>query len=205
MIGLWLRKWRRDFQRLRSVAALRAYNPGARIGLGVVVIGDPRRIRLGNGTIVEDGVMFEMQYGGEVVFGERATIRSGAIISPYGGMIQLGNDCAVQHYAVLYGHGGLSVGNFVMIAAHCLVVPANHGIDPNGTPIHSQPLSKKGIRMGNDIWVGGGVRIMDGVVIGDGAVIAAGAVVTNDVTPNMIFGGVPAKPIRSRMAGHTGG
>ena len=40
---------------------------------------------------------------------------------------------------------------------------------------------------------------MAGVDIGDGAIIGARAVVTKDVSPYTIFGGIPARKIRSRF------
>ena len=53
--------------------------------------------------------------------------------------------------------------------------------------------------IGNDVWIGSDVVIMDGTRIGDGAIIAAGAVVTKDVPPYSIYGGVPAKFLKSRF------
>lgn len=186
------------FRKLRAASLIRACNPGACIGAQVTVLGDPRQVRLGSGTVVDDGVLFDLRNGGKVEFGLGTTIRAGAIIAPYGGAIVFGDYCSVQHYVVLYGHGGLYVGHDVRIAAHSLLIPANHGMAANGTPMRNQPLEAKGIRIGNDIWIGSGVRVLDGVNIEDGAVIGAGAVVTRDVRSNSIVGGIPAREIRVR-------
>lgn len=199
VIQFFLKKSHDDFKSRIKIAILRNRHPGVHIGFGVQILGDPHLIHLGKDSSIDDGVILDLRFGGQIIFGERTRIRAGAIIAPYGGTIKFGNDCGVQHYSVIYGHGGLTVGNFVWIAAHCLVIPANHGTESNGIPIYSQPLSKMGIKMGNDIWVGGGAKILDGVVIGDGSVIAAGAVISKNVSSNEIVGGIPAKLIRNRM------
>lgn len=53
--------------------------------------------------------------------------------------------------------------------------------------------------IGNDVWIGKGVKIKCGIKIGDGAIIGAYAVVTKDVPPYAIVGGVPARLIRYRF------
>jgi len=45
-------------------------------------------------------------------------------------------------------------------------------------------------------WVAINVVILPGVTIGEGAIVASGAVVSNDVPPNTLVGGIPAKVIR---------
>jgi len=55
------------------------------------------------------------------------------------------------------------------------------------------------VRIGNDVWIGGGAQIRRGVAIGDGAIIAGGAFVSRDVEPYSFVGGIPAKVIRKRF------
>lgn len=53
------------------------------------------------------------------------------------------------------------------------------------------------IRIGRRCFIGGGSTIMPGVTIGDESIVAAGAVVFDDVPPQSIVGGNPARLIRS--------
>jgi acetyltransferase-like isoleucine patch superfamily enzyme len=150
-------------------------------------------VKVGRGAIVMPGARIDREYGGTIDIGARSVIHSGAMLLSYGGFITLGERCSVNPYSVLYGHGGLAIGNDVRIAAPCVIIPANHGIALDGGPISRQPMSKRGIRIGDDVWLGAGVRILDGAAIGAGCVVAAGAVVRGELEPAGIYGGVPAR------------
>jgi NDP-sugar pyrophosphorylase family protein len=52
-------------------------------------------------------------------------------------------------------------------------------------------------KIGRNVFIGAGAIIIQGITIGDNAVIAAGAVVTKDVPENHVWGGVPAKFLKS--------
>ncbi len=55
-------------------------------------------------------------------------------------------------------------------------------------------------RIGHDTWIGHNAQVKPEVRVGHGAVVAAGAVVTRDVAPYTVVAGVPAKPLRARLA-----
>ena len=138
--------------------------------------------------------------GGRIRISKAAIISDGAIIAPYGGSIEIGAHSYIGPYCVLYGHGGLTIGRNTMIAAHTIIVAANHGIAQLDVPMGRQPLTMKGIAIGEDVWIGAGCKILDGVHIGNGTVIGAGSVVTKDIDAHLIAFGVPAKVAGRRHA-----
>lgn len=54
--------------------------------------------------------------------------------------------------------------------------------------------------IGHDTWLGHNAQVKPEVTVGHGVVVASGAVVTRDVAPYTIVAGVPAKPVRARLA-----
>lgn len=154
--------------------------------------------KTGSNAIVMRGAVLNREHGGAISLGPGTVVHRGAMLLPYGGFIRLGKRCRINPYSVLYGHGGLTVGDYVRIAAHCVIVPSNHGIALDGGLIADQPLTRRGVRIGNDVWLGAGVRVLDGAVIGEGCVVAAGAVVRGELEPFGIYAGVPARLVRMR-------
>ena len=57
------------------------------------------------------------------------------------------------------------------------------------------------IRIGHDVWVGGGEIILPGVTIGDRSVVGAGSVVVHDVPPATVVVGSPARIVRALDGG----
>jgi len=189
---------------LRLIDSINRYRhsgiyPNVTISKGAVIEGSKGTITIGAGTELESGSVLSTKYGGSITIGENCYIRRGAIIMSYGGNILLGNYCGVNNYTILYGHGGLLVGDYVQFAAHCVVIPANHGICSLDIPIWKQPLTKKGISIENDVWIGAHSSILDGVHIGRGAVIGSGSVVTKNIASFSVNVGNPATQIRSRI------
>jgi acetyltransferase-like isoleucine patch superfamily enzyme len=114
--------------------------------------------------------------------------------------LRLGNHVSINRDSNLSCFGGVTIGNNVAIGHGTSIISTNHGFADRDTPINYQPVTQAPVTIGNNVWIGARVTILAGVSIADGTVVAAGAVVTKSVTePDMIIGGVPARPIKSRF------
>jgi acetyltransferase-like isoleucine patch superfamily enzyme len=116
------------------------------------------------------------------------------------GPIVLERDVSINLRAALDGGArGIHVGAGTRIAAGAVLYAFDHGLDP-GRRIMDQPVRSRGIRIGEDVWIGANAGVTDGVTVGDHAVVAMGAVVTRDVPPWAVVGGVPARILGDRRA-----
>lgn len=130
---------------------------------------------------------------------KRAEIQDHVIIRTFKSDVTIGEYSQINPFTVIYGGTGVSIGNNVMIAPHCMISSGNHDFKQTEKPIrHAGNLSKGPIVIEDGVWIGANCTITDGVKIGYNAVIGAGSVVTKDVLPWDIVGGVPAKVIGSR-------
>lgn len=136
---------------------------------------------------------------GEVILGGQARLEEGVILDALQGRISIGDRTVVNPYCVLYGAGGLEIGSDVGIAAHTVMIPANHGFQDFDVPMMKQPVAMRGIKIEDDVWIASNCVILDGVTVGSGAVVAAGAVVTHNVENCTVVAGVPARVIKKRM------
>lgn len=114
--------------------------------------------------------------------------------------IIIGSRVGIGEFAYLGGAGGLEIGCDCIIGQYLSCHPENHNYTDSNQLIRLQGVSRKGIKIGKNCWIGSKVTILDGVEIGDNCVIAAGAVITKSMPSNSVIGGVPAKIIKSTVA-----
>lgn len=157
-----------------------------------------KKIKLGNNVFISNDAKIEIRYGGKISIGNNNHIFDGVLILSYGGEIVIGNNCNINPYTIVYGHGNTKIGDNVLIAGHCMIIPNNHNYKNPNLTIMEQGNTSKGIIIEDDVWIAHGCSILDGVIIGKGSIIAAGSVVNKSVPPYSIYGGVPAKLIKKR-------
>jgi len=112
--------------------------------------------------------------------------------------IRCGRSLSVSPGAFIYGRGGLTIGDHVMIGPNTVIVTSQHRWDDPELPMMLQGHRAAPVTIGSDVWIGANVVVVPGVTIADGTIVSAGAVVTHDTQPYTIVGGVPAKEIGQR-------
>lgn len=105
---------------------------------------------------------------------------------------KLGAHSFINHEFSCYGKGNLEIGKYTQIAPCVKVMLGSHEIN------NMKPISGD-VTIGDKCWIGANVTILPGVKIGDGAVIGANSLVNQDIPPNVIAVGAPAKVLKDRL------
>jgi acetyltransferase-like isoleucine patch superfamily enzyme len=111
--------------------------------------------------------------------------------------MQFGNNVSIHPMCYIDASGGLTIGSDVSIAHSTTIITFEHDFSQPSKYTKDVPIIQAPVIIGNDVWIGAGVRILAGVTIGDHVVIGAGAVVTKNIPSNTLAVGIPARPIRS--------
>lgn len=160
-------------------------------------------------TAIDDTttVQFSELYG-DIKIGKRSLINKTRL----DGIVSIGNNTTIngpgtEIYSIQHP---IIIGNFCSIARGTAIQEHNHDMQSITTYFIKyrifkekygvDAVSKGGITIGNDVWIGTQSVILTGVTIGDGAIIAANSVVTKDVPSYAIVGGTPAKVLKFRFS-----
>ncbi len=124
--------------------------------------------------------------------GRDITLRAGVqILAPE--QVHIGNHVGIGYNTILRGHGGITLGDFALLGDNIILATDGHPLgevyfnNPQFKPIHIEP----------NVWLAAHVVVVGGVRIGENSAIGAGAVVTEDVPPNSVAVGAPARVIKT--------
>lgn len=169
-----------------------------------VKIKEKRYLSVGNKTRIHDGVKIDalssagVSVGSFCVLGRNTIIESTGSLSSVGVGIEIGNHTSFGSDCYFGAAGGIKIGSDVVAGQYIRFHSENHNFNDLSSLIRNQGVSHKGIRVGNNCWIGAGCVFLDGAEIGDGCVVAANTVVTKKFPPDSVIGGVPAKLLRTR-------
>lgn len=132
-----------------------------------------------------------------VKIGSYSIVKVSGTLSDLGQKIEIGRNVGIGDFAHIGGAGPVRIGDNTITGAYLSIHPENHNFGDRSQPIRLQGVTRKGISIGNDCWIGAKVTFLDGSAIGNGCVVAAGAVVTKVFPDHVVIGGVPARIIKS--------
>lgn len=139
-----------------------------------------------------------------------AHVEAGVHIEPpfyvdYGVHTSIGTDTFINVNFVLIDDARVSIGQRCLFAPAVQLVTAMHPLDASKRRTSSDDVAAGSavwrtmtapITIGDDVWLGSGVIVLPGVTIGDRCTVGAGSVVTDDVPPDCLAVGAPARVIR---------
>ncbi|HMS82200.1 MAG TPA: sugar O-acetyltransferase [Nitrospira sp.] len=113
----------------------------------------------------------------------------------YGYNIRLGRNTFINYQCVFLDCAPIEIGDDAQIGPAVQLYTAEHPLDAETRRAGLE--SARPIRIGRDVWIGGGAIVLAGVNVGDECVIGAGSVVVHDVPSGSVVAGNPARVIRT--------
>ena len=166
------------------------------IGRGVY-FRQSKKISIGDNSIIDDYTRMTVMGSNKA----RICIGKNVFFGPYGVCSSRDACVKINDFTSIGSHcrlgsmnGMLSIGKYVIIGAYSYIGGGNHSINDLNKPMVLQEfVSKGGVTIEDNVWIGAHVVILDGVKIGKGSVIGAHSLVLKDLPDFSIAFGVPAK------------
>jgi len=115
-----------------------------------------------------------------------------------GTILEIGANVGISG-AVIYASRHIRIDEFVLIGVGARIFDTDfHPLDWEARRRNDMSqVATAPVHICRDVWIGADSIVLKGVTIGERSIIAAGSVVTSDVPPDSVFGGVPARLIRT--------
>lgn len=162
---------------------------------GNIVFG--KSVTIDKNCVIDGYASQKIIFGDCVKIGAYSSLSSTSHFSKYGIGLKMGNNSAVGQFTEFGAAGGIEIGNDVIMGSYISFHSENHNFSDNTKLIREQGVTSKGIKIGNNVWIGAKATFLDGCSVGNNSVVAAGAVVNSVYPDNSIIGGVPAKVLKT--------
>ena len=193
--------WRRACQLLRGIIFFQRF---VFLGKRVQLV-NRKYLRIGKSLTIQDGVYIDALSKDGVTLGDNCNIGPMTVIQASGVLtclvvgLSVGSNSGIGGFSFIGCGGGVSIGSDVIMGQYVSFHSENHIFDNVEKPIRIQGVTRDGIVIGDDCWIGAKTTFLDGSRVGSGCVIAAGSVVRGVIPPFSVVAGVPARVIRSRF------
>lgn len=157
-----------------------------------------KTITIGDNVEINGLSKHGIKIGDNVSILKNTIIECTGVIRHLGESLVIGNNVGIAQNCFIQVRGKVDIGNNVIFGPNVSIFSENHIFKNHNLPVNAQGESRKGVKIGNGVWIGTRAVILDGVTVGENSIIAAGSIVNKDVMPYSIIGGVPARLIKMR-------
>lgn len=188
---------------IRGVYIFKKTNKFLLVESGVTIYSRNKIIFTGKSCRISKQVYIDALSVEGITFGENVSIQKFVTIECTGSIqslgkgLKIGNNVGIGANSFLGCAGGVVIGDDTIIGNFVSFHSENHNFELKNIPIRLQGVTRKGIVVGKNCWIGAKVTILDGTVLGDNCIVAAGAVLTGkNYGSDVVIAGVPARVIK---------
>ena len=134
-----------------------------------------------------------VKMGGDCVIGSFTKLKASDGPLIFGKRCGIGTGCFIST-----GEKGIEIGDNFICGPNVVMTASNYVFDKLDVHLEDQGHSSRGIRIGNNVWIGAGSVIVDGTVLKDNTVVVANSLVNRRFPEGAILQGNPAKVIMKR-------
>jgi acetyltransferase-like isoleucine patch superfamily enzyme len=141
----------------------------------------------------------EVELSPGIHFGRGCTVSSFTKIKGAGGGVRVGNRGGFATGCFISpGEKGIEIGDNFLCGPNSVITSSNYIYDEIGVHPEDQGNTSKGVRIGNNVWIGAGTVVLDGSVLGDNTIVVANSLINRRFPPNCVLQGNPAKILMKR-------
>ncbi|MCP4146406.1 MAG: acyltransferase, partial [bacterium] len=161
-----------------------------------------KKIEIDDNVVFDENTVIDAkgEHNSGLKIGNNVLVGRNTTLSCKGGDIDIGDFSNIGPSNIIISESSVKIGQYVFTAGQLyMIAGGTHSYERRDIPIWHQPsVSKGGILIEDDIWIGASVTILDGVKIRKGAIVGAGAVVHKRIKPYSINLGNPAQFVMMR-------
>jgi len=141
----------------------------------------------------------EVDLSSNLTFGKDSVVSSFSKIKAFDGPLRFGSRSGVATGCfIASGPGGIDIGDNFICGPNVNIVAINYNYSSKNMHLEDAEKTSKGIKIGNNVWIGSGCTVTDGAEIGDNTIVVANTLVNRRFKSDVMIQGSPAKVILKR-------